>query len=108
MRGARRHGRALRRIEVAYRRCRDACVARGVKRRIARKGVESTMKLGKHRWIVERTIAWLARYRRLTIRDERLVGVHRGFLNRPARSAAVTASCGCEMPSKWRWPCSED
>ena len=51
-----------------YRRCRDECARRGIKHRIARKGVESTAKLGTHRWIVERTLAWLARYRRLTIR----------------------------------------
>jgi transposase len=64
-----------------YRRCRDACVARGVRHRIARKGVEAKNRLGTHRWTVERTLAWLARYRRLTIRYERLVEVHRGFLH---------------------------
>ena len=64
-----------------YRRCRDACVARGIKHRIARKGVESKEKLGRHRWVVERTMAWLARYRRLTIRYERLVAMHRAFLH---------------------------
>ena len=32
-------------------------------------------------WVVERTMAWLARYRRLTVRYERLVAVHRGFLH---------------------------
>ncbi len=64
-----------------YRRCRDACVARGVKHRIARKGVESSERLGKHRWTVERTLAWLAKYRRLAVRYERLVAVHRGFLH---------------------------
>jgi hypothetical protein len=41
---------------------------RGIKRRIARKGVESSEKLGRHRWIAERTLAWIAKYRRLTIR----------------------------------------
>ncbi len=64
-----------------YRRCRDACVARGIKHRIARKGIESTTHLGQHRWIVERTLAWLARYRRLTIRYERRVAMHRAFLH---------------------------
>ena len=49
--------------------------------RIARKGIESKDRLGRHRWVVERTMAWLARYRRLTIRYERLVAVHRGFLH---------------------------
>jgi transposase len=64
-----------------FRRCRDACRRRGVKYRIARRGVESTERLGRHRWVVERTLAWLARYRRLTIRYERLVAMHRAFLH---------------------------
>ena len=63
-----------------YRRCRQACVARGVQHRIARKGIESKTRLGRHRWVVERTMAWLARYRRLAVRHERLVAVHRAFL----------------------------
>lgn len=64
-----------------YRRCRDACRHRGIKHRIARKGIESKEKLGRHRWVVERTLAWLARYRRLTIRYERKLAVHRAFLH---------------------------
>jgi transposase len=64
-----------------YRRCRDACVARGIRHRIARKGIESKQHLGRHRWVVERTFAWLARYRRLTVRYERRVAMHRAFLH---------------------------
>lgn len=64
-----------------YRRCRDACLQRGIKHRIARKGIESKTHLGCHRWVVERTLAWLARYRRLTIRYERLVEMHHAFLS---------------------------
>ena len=64
-----------------YRRCRDACVQRGIKHRIARKWIESKHRLGRHRWVVERTFAWLARYRRLIIRCERLVAMHRAFLH---------------------------
>ena len=64
-----------------YRRCRDACVRRHIKHRIARRGIESKHHLGRHRWVVERTFAWLARYRRLTIRYERLVAMHRAFLH---------------------------
>jgi transposase len=33
--------------------------------------VESSERLGRHRWVVERTLAWFARFRRLTIRYER-------------------------------------
>ena len=32
-----------------YRRCRNACVERGIKHRIARKGLESKHSLGRHR-----------------------------------------------------------
>lgn len=38
---------------------------RGVMHRIARKGVESSQRPGRHRWTVERTMAWLAGCRRL-------------------------------------------
>jgi transposase len=44
---------------------------RGIKVRIARKGIESKDKLGKHRWVIERTMAWFTGYRRLTLRYER-------------------------------------
>jgi transposase len=62
-------------------RCRLACRRRRIKHRIARKGIDSTQRLGRHRWVVERTFAWIARYRRLTIRYERLVAMHRAFLH---------------------------
>ncbi|GAA4996315.1 hypothetical protein GCM10023205_81900 [Yinghuangia aomiensis] len=39
--------------------------------RIARKGVDTSQRLGRHRWVVERTMSWLTGYRRLTIRHER-------------------------------------
>jgi transposase len=45
--------------------------AQGIGVRIARKGIESAEKLGKHRWVIERTIAWFSGYRRLTLRYER-------------------------------------
>lgn len=61
--------------------CRKALSKRGVKVRIARKGVESSGKLGRHRWVVERTLAWFAKYRRLTIRYERRDDIHEAFLS---------------------------
>ncbi len=36
--------------------------------------------LGKQRWVVERTIAWLHQYRRLRVRYERRDGIHEAFL----------------------------
>ena len=62
-------------------RCRRALRARGIRCRIARRGVESREKLGRHRWVVERTLAWLAKYRRLTIRYERRADIHLAFLH---------------------------
>ncbi|MFJ6493589.1 IS5 family transposase [Streptomyces californicus] len=44
---------------------------RGITHRIAHKGVESSHRLGRHRWTVERTMAWLAGCRRLHRRYER-------------------------------------
>ncbi|MFF4309692.1 IS5 family transposase [Streptomyces sp. NPDC001507] len=39
--------------------------------RIARKGIESSQRLGRRRWVIERTISWLSGYRRLSPRYER-------------------------------------
>jgi IS5 family transposase len=54
-----------------YPRCRRACRKRRIVPRIARRGVDSSERLGRHRWVVERTLAWFARFRRLTVRYER-------------------------------------
>ncbi len=60
---------------------RAALRKRGITPRIARRGVESSEKLGRHRWVVERTFAWLNRFRRLTIRYERRLDIHEAFLH---------------------------
>lgn len=44
---------------------------RGIQHRIARKGIEPSQRLGRHRWVVERTVSWLAGCRRLHRRYER-------------------------------------
>jgi transposase len=62
-------------------RCRQALTRRRIKVRIARKGVERSDRLGRHRWVVERTLAWLGQFRRLTIRYERRVDIHQAFLS---------------------------
>jgi len=59
---------------------RRALRARGILPRIARRGVESRDRLGRHRWVVERTLSWLNRKRRLKIRYERRADVHLAFL----------------------------
>ena len=60
---------------------RRALRARGITPRIARPGIDSSRRLGRHRWMVERTLAWLGRYRRLAIRWERRADIHLAFLN---------------------------
>ncbi|MFF3787517.1 IS5 family transposase [Streptomyces sp. NPDC001933] len=54
--------------------------ATGVKPVIARHGVLHGSGLGVHRWVVERTIAWLHGFRRLRIRWERRDDLHEAFL----------------------------
>ena len=63
-----------------YPRCRRFLRKRGIKARIARRGVESSERLGRHRWVVERTLAWLSRCRRLCVRYERRADIHEAFL----------------------------
>jgi len=82
-----RHGRPTRRPKKLhadkgydFEKCRTACRLRHIKPRIARRGVESSSHLGKHRWVVERTIAWLHRFRRLLVRYERRADIHLAFL----------------------------
>ncbi len=63
-----------------YERCRRFLHRRGIKARIARRGVQSSQRLGRHRWVVERTLAWLSCYRRLCVRYERRADIHEAFL----------------------------
>ncbi|GGV55969.1 hypothetical protein GCM10010245_88780 [Streptomyces spectabilis] len=39
--------------------------------RVTRKGIQSSDRLGRHRWVIERTLSWLTRYRHLSPRYER-------------------------------------
>src|SRR5690606_20619762 len=48
--------------------------------RIARRGIESSQRLGRYRWVAERTLSWLNRFRRLKVRYERSDDVHLAFL----------------------------
>ncbi|MDQ3221999.1 MAG: IS5 family transposase [Gemmatimonadota bacterium] len=61
-------------------RCRQALHRRHIGIRIARKGIDSSARLGRYRWVVERTLAWVNRYRRLTVRYERRADIHDAFL----------------------------
>ena len=44
--------------------------------------------LGKHRWVIERTLAWLTGYRRLTLRYERNASHFLAFI-----TLAATVTC---------------
>ncbi|MBP3982621.1 IS5 family transposase [Acidovorax sp. JG5] len=54
---------------------------RGIQDRIARKGIERNDRLGRHRWVVERTHAWLAAFGKLRTRFERRIDVHVALLS---------------------------
>ena len=54
---------------------------RGIKARIARRGIDSSENLGRHRWVVELTLGWLSRYRRLSVRYERWDDIREAFLH---------------------------
>jgi transposase len=64
-----------------YRRCRLALRRRGITPRIARRGIESSQRLGRHRYVVERSLAWLVGYRRLQVRYERCADVLLGLVD---------------------------
>jgi hypothetical protein len=78
---SREHGTALRPDPYHdYPRCRRMLRRRGICPRIARRGVESSTRLGRHRWKVERSLAWLLANPRLTVRYERRADLLLGFL----------------------------
>jgi transposase len=60
---------------------RRALRARGITPRLARRGIESSERLGRYRWVVERTLAWLLGYRRLGVRYERRADLLQGLLH---------------------------
>ena len=65
--------------------------SRGIVPRIARYGIESRERLGKWRWVVERALGCMYRFRRLRIRSERRADIYQAFL-----------SLGC-IPICWRY-----
>mgnify|MGYP002350906096 CR=1 FL=1 len=63
-----------------YRRFRAYRRRRGIQIRIARRGIESSERLGRHRWVVERTHGWFAGFGKLRIRFERRLDIHDALL----------------------------
>lgn len=54
--------------------------ARGITPKIARRGTPHGSGLGKTRWVVERTFAWLHQFKRLRTRYEIRADLHLGLL----------------------------
>ena len=52
----------------------------GIKPRIARSEIESSTRLGRHRWKVEGSLSWLSCFRRLQVRWDRDAGRWFAFL----------------------------
>jgi transposase len=60
---------------------RRALRQRHITPRIARRMIESSARLGRFRWVVERDFAWLHANRRLLVRYERDPDLHQAFLD---------------------------
>jgi IS5 family transposase len=60
--------------------CRHYLKQRAITARIACRGVENRERLGRHRWVVERTHAWFAGFGKLRIRFERRLDIHIALL----------------------------
>ena len=65
---------ANRHDSMMFEQCVDAIPA------TARRGTERGERLGKHRWIVERTHGWFADFGKLRIRFERHLDIHEALL----------------------------
>ncbi len=60
---------------------RQALAERGIQSGIAWRRLPHGTGLGKLRWVVERTFAWLHQFRRLRVRYEKLADIHQAFLS---------------------------
>ena len=70
-RGPRRRRPAKLHADKGYDYLRKWLRTRNITPRIARRGIDSSSRLGRHRWTVERTVSWLGSFRRLHRRYER-------------------------------------
>jgi transposase len=59
---------------------REALHRRGIKTQLAKRGRPHGSGLGRTRWVIERTLAWLHRFRRLAARYDRRPCIHEAFL----------------------------
>jgi transposase len=54
---------------------------RGIRPEIARRKTQHGSTLGRYRWVVERSFAWLHQMKRLLVRYERRAEIHEAFLS---------------------------
>jgi transposase len=59
---------------------REALRMFGIRPVIAKRRVEHGSGLGRWRWVIERSIAWLHQYRRVAVRWDYRADIHHGFL----------------------------
>jgi transposase len=74
--------------------CRRTLRQRGSQARIARNGIESTVRRGRYRWGVARPLAWLNPCRRLPIRYERGADLQQAFLDLGGALIGLRARAG--------------
>ncbi|MCP1547273.1 hypothetical protein J2W76_000518 [Methylorubrum zatmanii] len=55
------------------------CRARGIVPRIVPKGIQSSERLGRHRWVAARNHACFNEFRRLPVRDEPRTDIYQAF-----------------------------
>jgi hypothetical protein len=63
--------------------------------------VDSSQRLGCHRYVVERSLAWLVGYRRLQVRYEQGSDILLGFLQ---LACALTCRNSLDRPKLWTAP----
>ena len=54
---------------------------RGIRPWLAKRNTEHGSGLGRWRWVIERTFAWLNQFRRLRLRYEKRADIHEAFLS---------------------------
>jgi transposase len=57
-----------------------ALSSQGIEPCIPHRRTDEDTAIGKHRWVVERTISWLKQFRRLRVRYEKRADIHYAFL----------------------------
>ena len=63
-----------------YRAHRGQLRQRGIRPEIARRKTGHGSGLGRYRWVMERTFAWLHQFKRLLVRYDRRADIHESFL----------------------------